>query len=117
MRACAAAGLVIALVGCGDGSVITVPADRLNGRIVARAGDEVRITLGNVGPAEYASPPEVSSAVISFLGVGVIPPFEPGGPTQQFRFVANRPGEAIVTFRRMLGGDEVQRVVDTVDVR
>jgi hypothetical protein len=117
IRACAAVGLVIGLTACGDGGIVTVPADHLNGRIVALPGDEVRITLGNVGPMEYLSPPDVSSAAISFVGVEVIPPFDPGGPTQQFRFAANRSGEAIVTFHQMLGDDEVRRVVDTVDVR
>src|ERR1043165_8589192 len=59
-------------------------------------GDELRVTLGNVGPAEYASPPTVSSNVLSFLDVSVIPPFNPGGPTQQFRFRAASRGQAII---------------------
>ena len=79
-------------------------------------GDELRVTLGNVGPGEYASP-TVSSNVLSFLGVSVIPPFNPGGPTQQFRFRATSRGQAIITFRRMLDTSVVSKVVDTVNVR
>ena len=77
----------------------------------------MRVTLGNVGPAEYASPPTVSSNVLSFLDVSVIPPFNPGGPTQQFRFRATSRGQAIITFRRMLDTSVVSKVVDTVNVR
>jgi hypothetical protein len=43
-----------------------------------------------------------------------VPPYNPGGPTQRFRFMAARTGEAVLTFRRMLGDSLVSVVEDTV---
>jgi hypothetical protein len=59
----------------------------------------------------------VSSTSIRFVSVDVIPPFNPGGPTQQFRFSASHTGDAIITFRRVMGDSLVSTVVDTVVVR
>ena len=109
--------LALGLPACGANGIISVQADQLSRSVSVRTGDEVRINLGNVGPAIYESSPQISSTVIRFLGVEVVPPFNPGGPMQQFRFSAVRPGEAIIIFRRLLNDSLVSRVVDTVVVR
>ena len=103
-------------VACSGQGIVDV-RHQPSGTTWITLGDELRVTLGNVGPAEYASPPTLSSNVLSFLDVSVIPPFNPGGPTQQFRFRAASRGQAIITFRRMLDTSIVSKVVDTVNVR
>jgi hypothetical protein len=80
-------------------------------------GQEIEVTLGNVGPATYLGPPTISSSAVTYLGVDVVPPYTPGGPTQLFRLRATRTGQAIVTFRRVLGDSLVSVLEDTVQVR
>ena len=111
------APFALSLVACGADAILTVPSDSQSRTIVATVGQDVRITLGNVGPAKYESPPQISSTAISYVGVEVIPPFTPAGPTQQFRFRAARPGDAVVHFRRLLGDSVVSVVEDTIRVR
>ena len=109
-----ASALVIVSVACAGG-IVSIP-DSQSRTVQATVGQELRVTLGNVGPA-YESPPQISSQAISFLGVDVIPPFTPAGPTQQFRFKAVHPGVAAIHFRRVLGDSVVFTVDDTVVVR
>ena len=85
--------------------------------ISAELGEMIDFTLGNVGPAMYESPPIISSGALTFLSVDVVPPYNPGGPNQRFRFKAETRGVAIVTFRRTLDQNLVSVVVDTVMVR
>src|SRR5512143_467325 len=102
---------------CASDRIVSVPPDSQNRTVQVTVGQEIHITLGNVGPAEYESPPQISSPAISFLGVAVIPPFTPAGPTQQFRFNAVQRGAAAIHFRRLLGDSLVYTVDDTVVVR
>jgi hypothetical protein len=104
--ACSVTGLVDSNFADGRSQAVAVPV-----------GQAFSVTLGNVGPAQYASPPLISSPSIAFLGVDVVPPFNPGGPTQQFRFRAASPGLAIVSFQRFLGDSILSIVEDTVVVR
>jgi hypothetical protein len=107
-----------AIGGCGGlDAFVSVPPDYLNRTFFLGIGQELRVVLGNVGPALYESPPRLSSTAISYVGVEVIPPFNPGGPTQQFRFRGDRSGETIITFRRLLGDSLVGTVSDTIEVR
>ena len=80
-----------------------------------RAG-VTRVNRRTRGP-EYESPPRISSTALAFLGVEVIPPFTPAGPTQQFRFKAASAGTAVVHFRRLLGDSVVSFVEDSVRIR
>ena len=91
--------------------------DSQNQPISAVVGQEIDITLRNVGPASYASPPLISSGALTYLGVDVVPPYNPGGPTQRFRFKAVATGQAVIEFRSMLGDSVVSVVKDTVEVR
>lgn len=107
--------LCCAIISCGADGVLG-----LNGQSQthsARVGQEIEVTLGNVGPAIYESPPGVSSSAVAFLSVDVVPPFNPGGPTQRFRFKAISAGVAIVSFRRTLSGTLVSVVEDTIQVQ
>ena len=105
------------ILGCSADRIVSVPVDSASRTVSVGVGQELRITLGNVGPAEYESPPQMSSSALTFLDVEVIPPFTPAGPTQRFRFRAVSAGEAIVHFRRLLGGSVVSFVEDTVQIR
>lgn len=110
--------LCLCAAACGAGSsIITSPADSQSRTIQASVGQEIRITLGNVGPAQYESPPQLSSNAIRYLNVEVIPPFTPAGPTQQFRFQAVGAGAAVIHFRRLLRDSVVFVVEDTIQVR
>lgn len=112
-----ASAVTIATVACASDAIVSVPPDSQNRTIQVAVGQEIHVTLGNVGPAEYESPPQISSPAISFLGVDVVPPFTPAGPTQQFRFKAVQRGVAAIHFRRLLDGSVVYTVDDTVVVR
>src|SRR5436190_21146454 len=94
--------LACASLACAD-KTATVAPDQRDHRIVSLSGQDILITVGNVGPAQYATPPQLTSSAVTYLGVEVVAPFTPAGPTQQFRFRAAHPGEAIVTFRRLVG--------------
>lgn len=109
-----ALGVLIA-GGCRSDTVVGVTEGSQT--ISAQVGQEISITLGNVGGGTYASPPQISSSVLTYLGVEVVPPYTPAGPNQRFRFRAATPGRAIVEFRRSLGETTLAVVQDTVDVR
>ena len=107
----------VVVASCGSDGITSI-VGTTSQTIVAELGDEVQITLGNVGPGEYVSPPQISSTVLTFLSVDVVPPFTPAGPHQRFRFKTNARGQAIVSFRRFLNDSELgPSVDDTVKVR
>ncbi len=107
--------MILAATACGSGGIVGL--DNQSRHISLNVGQELTVTLGNIGPGTYASPPQMSSDVLTYLGVEIIPPFTPGGPTQQFRFIGARRGQSIVEFRRALGDSTLAVVKDTVDVR
>jgi hypothetical protein len=112
---------VIVLTACAAGSLVAVPVVVPVGSgdqtIRARTGQEIEVLLGNVGPGVYESPPLISSGALTYLGVDIVPPFTPAGPTQRFRFSAVGTGQAIVVFRRTLADSVIAVVEDTVQVR
>ena len=85
-----------------------VSVDGRNQTIVATAGQEIDVTLGNIG-SEIASPPHISSGAVGFLGDEIVMPPIPSGVTQRFRFRAVAPGRAILTFTRFIAGGSVGR--------
>jgi hypothetical protein len=91
-------GLIVALglTGCGQGPLEAngVPSHTLS----ITTGRELEITLQTIGPGEYASPPLVSSTGVRFLGVRLVTPPVPAGPTQRFRFEAVGQGVAVIVF-------------------
>ena len=105
------------VASCGSDGIAGIVGTKSQ-TVVAEVGDEVQITLGNTGPGEYVSPPQISSAVLTFLSVDVVPPYTPAGPNQRFRFKAIARGQAIVSFRRFLNDSPLgPSVDDTVKVR
>lgn len=120
MRAAISHGMfaTLALVAaCGADEVVA--ASGAEGQpIEVSVGQELRITLGTVGPGRYASPPTLSSSALRFLDVADVGPNVPSGVTQQFRFKAVGKGRTIVVFQHTGGIERPERaVVDTVDVR
>lgn len=109
-------GLLL-LAACGSDNVVGVRGDDIASQVVVYRGQKIDIKLGNVGPAIYASPPSISSPVLEYLGVDIVGPYTPGGPTQLFHFRAVAPGQAVVTFQRVLQDSVVSTVQDTVRVR
>lgn len=106
-----------ALVLCAcSADIVSVSPDGAQ-TVAASPGQRINITLSNVGPAIYASPPMISSASVSYVGVEVVPPYNPAGPTQRFRFKAVSAGQAVIRFQRELGDAIVSVVEDTVRVR
>lgn len=99
------------LLACGSGplEVEFEPSHSLT----ISAGRELDVTLGTVGPGDYASPPTISSTAVRFLDVQLVAPYVPAGPRQQFRFMAVGPGDAVITFHHTDGGPTVE---DTVRV-
>lgn len=108
---------VLLFAACGSDNVVGVRANGVSSTITANRGQKIDVQLGNVGPAMWASPPSISSPVLEYRGVEIVPPFNPGGPTQLFHFRAVAPGEAIVAFERVLGDSIVASFQDTVLVR
>jgi hypothetical protein len=56
----------IIVASCGSDGITSI-VGTASQTIVAELGDEVQITLWNVGPGEYVSPPQISSTVLTFL--------------------------------------------------
>lgn len=107
----------LSLIACSSEPTANISDGSKARTIVASIGQEVHITLGNVGPATYETPPQISSSAIIYLGVQVVPPFTPAGPNQQFQFRAAHKGDAVIVFRRFLGESLVSVVEDTIQVR
>jgi hypothetical protein len=105
---------VLLLGGCFGSDIVALSPSDANRRVVAGIGDRVEITLQNVGPGEYGSPPAISSNAVTFIDVGDVEPFVPAGVTQRFRFHAAARGLAIITFTH---SDHDPTVQDTVLVR
>jgi hypothetical protein len=83
-------------------------------RLSLNLGQTLSLKLQTIGPGEYASPPEISSAAIRFLEMSYVSPAVPAGPTQEFRFRSVAPGLAIIAFRHT---GQNPMVKDTVEVR
>jgi len=106
--------VAMAVVGaCGSDRLVSTYG--YPGRTLSVAvGQHLDVTLQTLGPGEYAAPPTISSAAVSFLGDTLVGPPVPAGPTQVFRFRADLAGQAVVTFRHT---GNSPTVVDTVVVR
>jgi hypothetical protein len=69
-----------------------------------RVGQELELTLQNIGPGEYLSPPTVVSesdrTVLNFLDAAHACPCPPAGIKQLFRFEGRQPGVATVTIEQ-----------------
>lgn len=80
------------------GSTISLSLANAGQTIKVPVGSEVDITLQTVGPGQYANP-QVSSTAVRFLGMSLVTPVVPAGPTQLFRFEATAPGQSVITIQ------------------
>src|SRR5258707_15189651 len=70
-----------------------------NGQTVAaRVGQTIVIRLGWIGPVDGydGTPPMISSAAVTFVGATFPMAQNPGGPTEDFHFLAARAGSAVI---------------------
>lgn len=111
-----AAVVGLAAAGCGGRSSPTEVqvTDGGSRTIAVDSGQVLAITLGTVGPGQYAVPPDVAGSAVRFVDEAVVAPYTPGGPRQRFRFESVARGQSIVTFTHTGSGPLVQ---DTVVVR
>lgn len=114
-RALLGVGLLV-LAACSSDAIIGIPVDSRNQVVTAAVGQEIDVTLGNVGPGTYVSPPSISSNVVTFVDMLIVPPSTPDGPTQRFRFRTVAKGQAIIGFQRTLNDSVLAVVEDTVVV-
>ena len=87
---------VLTLLACNGESPIAV-SNLPGGTINMTVGQELDITLGNVGPGQYDTIPGTASPVVRFVGVTFVTPAVPAGPTQRFQYVAQSAGRAVIT--------------------
>jgi len=79
-----------------------------------RVNQELELTLQNVGPGEYLSPPTIVSesdrTVLQFLDA-VMLPSPPAGAKQLFRFEGRQPGVATVSIQQSIGVRPITAIV------
>ena len=105
--------LAFAATACSGQEILEVvgPSSRT---IHAVVGQEIAVTLSTVGPGEFASPPSISGAAITFINAAFVAPFVPAGATQRFRFRAAASGTSVVRFEHTVNASTVE---DTIIVR
>ena len=115
MHCCAIIAASMTIVACN--ARVTAPVEvtsTVTPTFTLDVGQELDITLGTFGSGSFDSLPTVSSSAVRFLDAAFVRPYVPAGPRQLFRFAAQRPGRAILTFRHSDSGVVVS---DTVIVR
>ncbi len=84
-RAWIVASLLLAL-SCGPrGKTHALDGAASGTSVMASVGDQMDVTLQTIGPGEYAAP-GLSSSAVRYLGVSLVGPAIPAGPTQRFVF-------------------------------
>ena len=63
-------------------------------QVAATIGQQIKITLGTIGPGSYDEIPQISSPAIRFESVHLKWPVNPGGPVQVYIFRAAGEGRA-----------------------
>jgi hypothetical protein len=119
------AGAVMALalgIASCDRMEHTVTLDAYPSRTIAvSSGQELDLIIGTIGGGLWQNPPSISTPVVQFRGfVADVPPNNPGGPTELFRFDAVAHGRAVIVFTLSppcVGDGCVNTIADTVDVR
>jgi hypothetical protein len=105
--------LVVVALGLGACGPEAVEANGHPNEVLSiTVGQELDLTLQTIGPGEYASPPAVSTGAIQFLGVSLVSPAVPAGPTQQFRFTGVRRGTAVIVVHHTGQGATVEATVE-----
>jgi hypothetical protein len=112
MRGIGVVAAAACVLSCGKNplEIYAAPSHSLT----VSVGEEIKLKLSTIGPGSYASPPEVAGEAVEFIEMTLIGPFTPGGPNQQFRFRAERRGDAVVRF---VHTENTSVVTDTIHVR
>lgn len=105
VRRCIGATLVLGSFACSAEPVI--PPD-----YAIAVGEVLDITFQRIGPGMIDSLPTISSSAVAFVDAAVVPPYNPGGPRQRFRFSAVRTGVAVITFRDSYYGSVATKTVE-----
>ncbi len=85
-------GALAGAVACGSSDIAAVNVQGENSSVSANMGQEISVTLQNIGPGTYTAPPEISSPIIEFVAVTDGDVAVPAGVTQVFHFVRCRRG-------------------------
>jgi hypothetical protein len=101
------------LAGCSPGPV-ELDGGNSGQAVTATVGQEIRVTLGTIGPGNYGDP-QISSSAVRFLNMTYPKEQNPGGPTQVFQFEAVSPGRADIRIPHE-GGFPVPRAPFTLMV-
>jgi hypothetical protein len=80
------------IAGCSP-SPLEVDGGHSGQAVTAVVGQEIRVTLGTIGPGNYGDP-QISSSAVRFLNMTYPKEQNPGGPTQVYRFEAMSAGRA-----------------------
>jgi hypothetical protein len=100
------------LAACGHDPLAI--SDWQSRTVTLAVGQELDLTVGTVGPGAYKVPPAISSGALRFLDVKEVPPYEPAGPIQLFRFRGEAPGTAVIVIEHSGRNPTIQ---DTVVIR
>lgn len=112
-----AAALLVLSACVGDGPTATTVGKEANGSsVTVSLGESLDVILGTVGPGLYVSPPDVTGAAVLFLAADIVPPYNPGGPTQRFRFRAAALGTSHVAVSKFDRAGSLQPSAYVLDV-
>lgn len=78
--------------------------------VAASVNQEIRVTLGTIGPGQYEDP-TVSAPCVRFLDMSFPREQNPGGPIQLFRFDTVSTGTATISIPHSPEGDPFQLTV------
>lgn len=102
-----------AAIACRAAEIASLPENAQTTTTIA-TGEQLRITVGTIGPGSYDSLPSISSSALRFLDMTYPPGQVPAGPTQLFRFVGIQTGTAIISFHQSFTNRLIE---DTIVVR
>lgn len=101
------------VTGCSPSAIEVDNADS-GQAVTAAVGQEIRVTLGTIGPGNYGDP-LITSSSVRFLNMSYPKEQNPGGPTQVYRFEAMSVGRADIRIPHE-GGFPVPREPFTLTV-
>ena len=79
-----------------DLDLITVANDEQT--VVRKVGQRLTIRLWTIGPGNYGDP-AVSAGSVKFIDMSFVSPPNPGGPTQDYRFLVESAGTVVIQIK------------------
>jgi hypothetical protein len=86
----------IVICSCGSSPAITLTNADAGRTVALHSGEEVDVELQTIGPGQYGTP-SISSSSVMFIDTSLVPPYNPGGPRQLYRFRTASVGAAEVS--------------------